>query len=318
MSDFRFSVVMPAYNATAHIEAAIGSALKQTWRDLEVVVAENGSTDGTHEVVEAIDDPRVVLVRMEEKGLAAARNRAISEARHDWIAFLDADDEWLPHHLENARSVLGRHTDVRWYCAAFDRLRGDGSLIDEVVDRSTDAVNGRIPEYFIPASRRSFMLPSLTVVHKEVFERVGGFSERISQHGEDLDMWFRAALKYPAYGYSTTIGGHYYRHESSVTGGDARPDPERVFGRIKISTEALSPDDAHRIPVARLVVARWLERWIRLCAKADRRELLARIRELDPRLVTPRIRAISLGVQHAPEWVMAILRKRSAYGDLHT
>jgi glycosyltransferase involved in cell wall biosynthesis len=78
-----FSVVIPAYNARRTIERAIQSILKQTVSDLEVLVIENASTDGTHEIVETIDDPRVILVRKEEKGLAAARNTGIQRARND-------------------------------------------------------------------------------------------------------------------------------------------------------------------------------------------------------------------------------------------
>ncbi|MDA1087046.1 MAG: glycosyltransferase [Verrucomicrobia bacterium] len=314
MTGISFSVVIPAYNARRTIERAIRSILKQTVSDLEVIVIENGSTDGTHEIVETIDDPRVILVRKEEKGLAAARNTGIQRARNDWIAFLDADDEWLPHHLRNAELILARHADVRWYCAAFDRRRPDGALIRTVIDEDAVRGDGRVPDYFIPNARRTFTLPSLTIVHKDVFAAVGDFSETISQHGEDLDLWFRIGLKYPAMGYGSIVAGTYYIHADSVTGSDVSLRAPKVLGRIMHTIEAISPEDEHRLPAARLVVSRWLDRWIRLCVKEGNRAILPEMAKVDRRLITFRVRVLYLIARWVPAPVITFLRKGTAEG----
>jgi succinoglycan biosynthesis protein ExoO len=99
----RVSVVIPAYNAEDYLERALNSALAQTMADLEVIVVDDASTDATLEVANrvAARDPRVRVVRNEHNaGSAASRNRALSVARGEWIALLDADDEWLPRRLE--------------------------------------------------------------------------------------------------------------------------------------------------------------------------------------------------------------------------
>jgi hypothetical protein len=98
----------------------------------------------------------------------------------------------------------------------------------------------------------------LTIVHKDVFAAVGGFSETISQHGEDLDMWFRIGLRYPAMGYGSIVAGNYYIHADSITGSDVSLRAPRILGRIMHTIEAISPKDEHRLPAARLVVSRWL------------------------------------------------------------
>ncbi|WP_119681081.1 glycosyltransferase family 2 protein [Indioceanicola profundi] len=104
------SVIIPAYNAQAFIGEAVRSALDQTYPMLEVVVVDDGSRDGTAEIVAglAAADPRVWLVRQANAGVAAARNRAIGETRGDYIALLDADDIWHPTKIERQMEVMRR------------------------------------------------------------------------------------------------------------------------------------------------------------------------------------------------------------------
>lgn len=312
MSAPPFSVVIPAYNARRHLERAVMSVLKQTASNFELIVVENSSTDGTHEIVEAIEDPRINLLRKREKGLAAARNSGIQMARHDWIAFLDADDEWLPRHLENAQRILNEHTDLRWYCSAFERRRPDGTFLRLMADQDRTRPDGRIPDYFTANAKESVMSSSSSIIHKEIFNAVGGFNEEISQHGEDLDMWFRIALKYPSMGYSNAVGGYYYLHPDSITGSDIAPHADRVLRRIMLTIGAMTPDDNHRISMAKLAVSRWLDRWIRLCAKEGNRDLINEMSRIDRRLITSRVRILAMLTRWAPEFIIAALRKKQS------
>jgi glycosyltransferase involved in cell wall biosynthesis len=93
------SVIMPTYNRRQTIQAAIASVQRQTFQDWELIVVDDGSRDGTASVIDG-SDPRLVLIRQENQGVNAARNAAMLRARGRYIAFLDSDDEWLPHHLE--------------------------------------------------------------------------------------------------------------------------------------------------------------------------------------------------------------------------
>ncbi|HSD77805.1 MAG TPA: glycosyltransferase family A protein, partial [Solirubrobacteraceae bacterium] len=104
----RVSVVIPAFDAEATVGGAISSALWQTYRDLEVVVVDDGSRDGTNAIAAAFPDP-VRAVRQENAGVAAARNRGIAEAKGELIAFCDADDVLLPRHLEELVATYDRH-----------------------------------------------------------------------------------------------------------------------------------------------------------------------------------------------------------------
>jgi len=315
MNPMAFSVVIPACNASAFIDRAVRSALAQTVLDLEVIVVENGSTDETAQLVEAIEDPRLVLIQQEKNGVSRARNAGIRAAKYDWIAFLDADDAWYPKHLENAQRILTRHTDLRWYGAACERRRADGRLLRVIVARKAADPSGRIPDCCAPNAKQSLFLFSCSGDHREVFNSVGLMNESISR-GEDLDMWYRIALKYPAMGYSTEPAGCYYKHPQSAMHMNPERSPADVMRRIMLTLEAATPADAQRLPAARGVASKWLERWIRLCAKAGERSQIAALRRVDPRLLTLRVRLLAWGVQKAPEWLISRLRRRSAWhGD---
>jgi glycosyltransferase involved in cell wall biosynthesis len=102
----RVSVIVPVFNGAAYLEAALQSALSQTFADLEVIVVDDGSSDSSAAVVERVSDSRLRLIRRPHRGLAAARNTGIRAASGDAIAFLDADDVWLPRKIEAQISRL--------------------------------------------------------------------------------------------------------------------------------------------------------------------------------------------------------------------
>jgi glycosyltransferase involved in cell wall biosynthesis len=123
-----FSVVIPVYNRAAILETALRSVFEQTFQDFEIVVVDDGSSDDPCKVVDRIADPRIRFVRQENRGGAAARNLGIDEARGRYIAFLDSDDVFLPHHLQAMHDLLDGTTNT----VAYARIlvdRGDGRVI---------------------------------------------------------------------------------------------------------------------------------------------------------------------------------------------
>lgn len=111
MNKTPFTVVIPLYNKEKHIQQAIKSVLAQTNQDFELIVVDDGSTDVSFEVANSIQDPRIRIIRQENKGVSAARNRGIMEAKSEWVAFLDADDEWLPGFLEEMLGLIEKYPD---------------------------------------------------------------------------------------------------------------------------------------------------------------------------------------------------------------
>lgn len=108
----RVSVIIPAYNCEAYAGEAVGSALAQTYRDVEVIVVDDGSTDDTPDVLAAISDPRLHVIRQPNRGISAARNAGLDAATGAYIAFLDADDRWLPTKLERQLRLMEAEPDV--------------------------------------------------------------------------------------------------------------------------------------------------------------------------------------------------------------
>src|SRR5256885_14948309 len=134
------SVVIPAHNAAPWLGDTVRSVLAQTYRDFEVIVVNDGSTDSTGTVTASFGQ-RIRCVEQPNQGLPAARNTGIRHARGDWIAFLDADDLWLKDKLERQMSVLTEAQNLTWvYCDAY--------MFDDATGATTSTLNAgrRLPE----------------------------------------------------------------------------------------------------------------------------------------------------------------------------
>lgn len=187
----RVSVVIPAYNAASLIGAALSSVFSQTFDDLECIVVDDGSTDQA-ELLEALRpwDGRIIHIRQENGGPAKARNTGIALANGELIAFLDADDEWLPEKLEKQ-------------VAYFDRYPATGLLHTGMVGEreSLRPAGGPPRNAFCDLFHTRFFVNTLTVmIPAAVLKEIGGFDERREIHIEDWDLWLRIAARHP-FGY---------------------------------------------------------------------------------------------------------------------
>jgi glycosyltransferase involved in cell wall biosynthesis len=173
----RFSVIVPAYNATGTIEATIRSVLAQTAADLELIVVDDGSTDGTGDIVAAIaaTDERVELIAQPNQGTAGARNTGLARASAGYVSFLDNDDLWMPRYLEAAGEALdGAAAAAFAYCDAWTLVHTTSRL-----RRRTELEARPGPE---PATVRAGAL-----------REVGGFAREVTGT-DDYDLWFRLML----------------------------------------------------------------------------------------------------------------------------
>jgi glycosyltransferase involved in cell wall biosynthesis len=181
------SVVIPTFNAVEYVGQAIGSALASRDVDLEVIVVDDGSDDGTWEALEGLDG-RVRKVRQDRGGAYRARNLGAQLARGEWLAFLDADDEWSPDKLAEQLALADEHTALVYSdCENF----GDVGRVKTRYSQSVTLFEGDV---FEPLLGRNFISLSSVMIRKTWFERLGGFE--VERRGvQDWDLWLRCAAE---------------------------------------------------------------------------------------------------------------------------
>jgi len=183
----RVSVVIPAYNAERFLAQAVGSVLGQTYRDLEVIVIDDGSTDATSSVVDSYAG-RIRYQRQANAGVSAARNAGFRLAAGEFVAFLDADDLWEPTKLERQIALLDTRPGNGLCFSAFHRVDGNLRVIQTV-----PAVD--YPDFCQALLLHSCVVTMPTVVMRsELFAASGGFDVRLSQCA-DWDLWLRLSLR---------------------------------------------------------------------------------------------------------------------------
>ena len=185
------SIIIPVYNGAAYVGRAIDSVLRQTEQDLELIVVDDGSTDGTRDVVAAVSDPRLTFISQANAGPSAARNAGIAASTGPWVGFLDADDWWLPEklatHLRVGRERPGLgliHSSVVVFDESEKFLEvlvawADGPTLEPLLFGNIVVGGG-----------------SSVTIRREVLDEVGWFDANV-KYGEDWEMWLRVAARYP-------------------------------------------------------------------------------------------------------------------------
>jgi len=188
----KVSVIMTTYNRADFICLAIDSILSQTYKNLEIIIVDDGSTDETAVKIDKyrnINSTRVHIINQPNRGIAFARNRGISEACGDYIAFLDSDDLFLTNKLSKSINFLEHHPEYSMVYSDMEVIDERGCFIEGWLERKKEYSDGYIYKNLL---KECFFVPSAVVARKKVFEDVGGFSEDILGV-EDIDLWLRIA-----------------------------------------------------------------------------------------------------------------------------
>jgi glycosyltransferase involved in cell wall biosynthesis len=231
------SVIVPTHNRAATVARAVRSVLSQSYQELEVIVVDDGSTDETPEVVASFADPRLrYIVHATKRGGGAARNTGIDVASGEYIAFLDADDEWLPDKLEDQIAAIQRvDPSVAAIYTGF-----------AVVDAA-----GRVAAVRLPRHRGSILSElwcanvvrtvSTVVVRRTALQRVGGFDPTLPSC-QDWDLWLRLA-KVHQFDFLPRVLVHY----NAASAGRITTDTRAVVdGHVRIAEKYLQ--EAHDFP----------------------------------------------------------------------
>lgn len=189
-----FSVVIPLYNKENYIESTIKAVLLQNYKDFEVIVVDDSSTDNSLSIVQSIDDNRIRIFRKVNEGVSAARNYGVLKAKGDFIAFLDADDIWEPDYLGMLFQMTKEFPQAGLYCTAYKSF-DSGCILNPVLGKNNYFI---LDDYFKMSvlNGLSVNITSATCVPKRVIKEMPMF--RLGKcRGEDIDVWLRIALRFP-------------------------------------------------------------------------------------------------------------------------
>lgn len=214
------SIVIPLFNKAGTVRASLDSVLRQTITDWELIVVDDGSSDGGGGQVAVLGDARIRLHTQANAGVAAARNAGLALARADLVAFLDADDLWQPGFLAAILALRGAYPEAGWFATGYEiRPSAGPGHVARLSGLPAGFERGLLPDYFRIASRSDPPVwTSAVAVVKVCLQAIGGFPTGIAS-GEDLLTWARLATHYPlAYDMRPLA-------VFKVSGIERRPDP---------------------------------------------------------------------------------------------
>ena len=193
-----FSVIIPLYNKAPYVEKAIRSVLAQTYREFELIVIDDGSTDDSLSVAKKclLQTINYKLIEQHNQGVSTARNNGVKQAKYPYICFLDADDWWAPTFLEEMKALIDEFPDAGIYGSAYYIVK-NGQQRAAHIGVDNDFSKGLINYCRVYAKTLCMPLwTGATIIKKTIFEEENGFKPKLKL-GEDFDLWIRIAMKHP-------------------------------------------------------------------------------------------------------------------------
>jgi glycosyltransferase involved in cell wall biosynthesis len=264
------TAVIPTHDRAGRVGGAVSSALAQTWTDLEVVVVDDGSSDETQEILRAIRDPRLRVLRQDNRGVSAARNLGVAAARGELIALLDSDDRWLPDKLAlQVPFLLERGLEI---CQTEETWFRHGRRVNP--GRRYAKPAGR---FFELALETCLVSPSCVLFTRRFWDGAGPFDESLPAC-EDYDLWLRALTRFDIGLLETPLtvreGGHPDQLSLKIVGLDLYRI--RSIARL-IASEPLDPGQR---ACAEAALRRKVRLYVQGCLKRDKPEEAARVAAL--------------------------------------
>jgi len=272
MTDPRISAILPVFNGRSFLLAAVRSVLAQSLQPCELIIVDDGSTDGSlDEVTSLATAPFPVrVIRQSNAGQSAARNAAAREAAGEYLAFIDQDDHWHPRHLEELVAPLLADPDVGWAYCDFDEMDLEGNLVTRAFIRTVGMQHPKRTIYEC-VSGDLMVLPSASVMRRDAFEQAGGFDESLCGY-EDDDLFVR---------FFRLGWDHFFvarpllRFRVHTTGSSTSPRFLESRLRYAAKLMAILPDDSRmfRYYVSNAIAPRFfltsLDDYVRACSARD-------------------------------------------------
>jgi len=189
-----FSVIIPLYNKAKYIAACLEGVLNQDYKDFEIIIVNDGSTDASVAVVEGFSSDKIKLYHQENSGVSSARNHAVDKAEGNYLAFLDADDLWKPQHLQCLKESIEAFPDAGLYGNNYE-INYNNSVVQPAQFNFNYATQPCIVTDFFKASMKDTIIwTSAAALSKTTFLDFRGFNTAYTT-GQDLDLWIRIALE---------------------------------------------------------------------------------------------------------------------------
>ena len=212
----KFSVVIPIHNKLPHLERSINSVLNQSYQDFEIILIDDASTDGSSDKIKEFKDPRISIYTRNEPGPGgyAARNLGIEKAQGAWVAFLDADDEWYPHHLEKMNELASKYPDVYFMSCGWETYRSNVKQSNSFYNKNAnnESLKITIEEYLKNGIKKSLPVwTSVAVVKRSSKIAIDLFpSDSGAKRGGDLHAWLKLICYHKKMAWSNHIGAVYH------------------------------------------------------------------------------------------------------------
>ena len=256
------SIVIPLYNKEEHIQRTLLSVLNQSFQFFEIVVVDDGSSDNSLECVKQIEDERISIISQSNQGVSAARNRGIQEAKFNYIALLDADDEWDSGYLTEQVNLISKYPDCSVFACAYQFKSYTGKVEQLKLNKVPFTTQtGILTNYFEVAScSHPPLWTSAVVVEKQAILAVGGFPVGVKS-GEDLLTWAKLAIQYKM-AYSRKVCADFVLDESH----SIDKKPLRVHDSDDFVGSELKNLYKNSIPPVRSSLKKYLSLWYKMKA----------------------------------------------------
>lgn len=224
MTDLKVSVIIPNYNYSQYLREAIDSVLAQTYTNIEVIVVDDGSTDGSREVLASYGG-RITAIFQKNAGVSAARNNGVSHSGGKYIAFLDADDVWFPTKIERQVAMFENDDRLGLVHVGVVEIDGEGNSLLE----RTDGMSGKVADELLRFEQTVILGGgSGFIVPRRVFDEIGGFDTRLSTSA-DWDICYEVSRRYPI-GFVREILLKYRVHSSNMHGNIGAMEHDMLLG----------------------------------------------------------------------------------------
>jgi len=187
--DPKISIIIPTYNQAESLQETIESVLNQTYKNIEIIIVDDGSTDNTLEIISSFDNDKIICIQQENKGAGNARNRGIKKANGKYIAFLDSDDLWLKNKLRKQIDFMKQNPEIG--------LLGTGCYqmidINKIIHKKIFPFENKILQKDL--IKYNPFIQSSVMIRKDIFNSVDLYDEKFKE-SEDYDLWLRIAQKH--------------------------------------------------------------------------------------------------------------------------